>query len=641
MRRSGKQRKAELQHKRAVKRGDAPPDPKPTGNAKRRRRRPPPMAGHTQQTRDISDLAAQSARKLQSAFLRLDPQFLQLTKQLASEIPLVRPLPVTASQLAPDDIPLTNSADGLEELTVPKRPKWRYDMTKVEVEANEEGLFRRWLAKTDSAVHAWHAAPASHNDASQEVVAHMPRAPSHFERNLEVWRQLWRVTEISEIMLCLLDSRCPLVHLPPSLATYLASQNSKYILVLTKVDIAGPVCVAAWISYLESQHPGVRIIQVESYTEQATAQGHAISRAHIPFPFREHLIHALREAHNELLEPPERVRADPSKKSRWRPSVKRSVDWEAVLRASGDKVGLTVGGATAPQPTDGEGNNDGGETPSEPEFLTIGLIGQPNVGKSSLLNALFGASKVRASRTPGKTKHYQTLFWTPDVRLVDCPGLVLPAYVEMDMQVLCGTLPISRVSAIPYCVHQIAQRMPLERMFNLTHPSFTESDTVDKRTWRAGMKASNRRPRSSVWTATDIMTAYALAKGWVTAKAGRPDVNRAGNAILRIVAEGRIPWAFWPPDVKNPNEEDNGAGIWRSKQSQEHELDIMSFDDSGSDLGTNEGEGSEEDSDSSAENGSHGSRAELDDESDGEENPEENAPIIGSSSRFSALSIDE
>ena len=28
----------------------------------------------------------------------------------------------------------------------------------------------------------------------------------------------------------------------------------------------------------------------------------------------------------------------------------------------------------------------------------------------------------------------------------------------------------------------------------------------------------------------DVLVAYANQKGWMTAKAGRPDVNRAGNA---------------------------------------------------------------------------------------------------------------
>ena len=102
------------------------------------------------------------------------------------------------------------------------------------------------------------------------------------------------------------------------------------------------------------------------------------------------------------------------------------------------------------------------------------------------------------------------------------------------MQVLCGILPISRVSAVPSCIYYAAQLLPLERIFNLVHPSTKLAPVEDKRTWRDGRKAdaegSNGNLTPHVWTAMDILTAYAHAKGWVTAKAGRPDVHRAGNA---------------------------------------------------------------------------------------------------------------
>lgn len=58
-----------------------------------------------------------------------------------------------------------------------------------------------------------------------------------------------------------------------------------------------------------------------------------------------------------------------------------------------------------------------------------------------------------------------------------------------------------------------------------------ETPAEDKRTWRDGMKPrdSVKSPDRLNWTAMDILTAYADAKGWVTAQAGRPDVHRAGN----------------------------------------------------------------------------------------------------------------
>lgn len=47
----------------------------------------------------------------------------------------------------------------------------------------------------------------------------------------------------------------------------------------------------------------------------------------------------------------------------------------------------------------------------------------------------------------------------------------------------------------------------------------------------------------------------------VTAKAGRPDTNRAGNEILRMIAEGRIPWRFLSQDVK-ASTIDSVNGVW-------------------------------------------------------------------------------
>lgn len=68
-------------------------------------------------------------------------------------------------------------------------------------------------------------------------------------------------------------------------------------------------------------------------------------------------------------------------------------------------------------------------------YITLGFTGYPNVGKSSVLNSIVGHKVVSVSRTPGHTKHFQTINLTPTVRLCDCPGLVFPSYVERPLQV--------------------------------------------------------------------------------------------------------------------------------------------------------------------------------------------------------------
>lgn len=56
--------------------------------------------------------------------------------------------------------------------------------------------------------------------------------------------------------------------------------------------------------------------------------------------------------------------------------------------------------------------------PPQPE---VALLGRSNVGKSSLLNALFGRRLAKVSRTPGRTAHIN-VFRLPALYLLDLPG---------------------------------------------------------------------------------------------------------------------------------------------------------------------------------------------------------------------------
>merc|ERR1711936_184458 len=94
-------------------------------------------------------------------------------------------------------------------------------------------------------------------------------------------------------------------------------------------------------------------------------------------------------------------------------------------------------------------------------IITLGMIGAPNVGKSSLINSLIGKRVVSVSKTPGHTKHFQTIFITKFVVLCDCPGLVFPSLVPRELQVLLGSYPISQVREPMSIVQYIAERVDL------------------------------------------------------------------------------------------------------------------------------------------------------------------------------------
>ncbi len=62
---------------------------------------------------------------------------------------------------------------------------------------------------------------------------------------------------------------------------------------------------------------------------------------------------------------------------------------------------------------------------SEKRLIRVGVIGYPNVGKSSLINMLRGRRSARVSATPGETKGIQWLKIKENILMYDTPGVVI------------------------------------------------------------------------------------------------------------------------------------------------------------------------------------------------------------------------
>lgn len=189
-----------------------------------------------------------------------------------------------------------------------------------------------------------------------------------------------------------------------------------------------------------------------------------------------------------------------------------------------------------------------GEDSMRENMITIGVLGHPNAGKSSMINGVFRKKVVSTSRTPGHTKHLQTIFLSESVRLCDCPGLVFPGNAPRELQILAGMYPIAQVREPYAAIKYLAERVPLVDILKL-----------DKEI--TGLEEDHDEPgyvSETGWTAWKICEAWALRRGFRTAKAARLDVFRAANNILRLALDGRIVLATVPEGYV-PNANDSAA----------------------------------------------------------------------------------
>lgn len=177
---SHKKKRKQLLTKRALKRGEEVPDYVKTNGTV------PLDRSHRQRS------VAQDVLELRSRFIAIPHDYAIRTRDAAWADVLTRPIP---DSLATFPLDLVDNPAG-KGLSVPSRPPFEFGQTKREVEANEEDVYRKWLANARDTVESWMEGDDEDEDEddeydrrSEEKTTEL-RSPSSFETNLEVWRQL-------------------------------------------------------------------------------------------------------------------------------------------------------------------------------------------------------------------------------------------------------------------------------------------------------------------------------------------------------------------------------------------------------------------------------------------------------------------
>jgi len=257
-----------------------------------------------------------TAEAEESSFSKLTSHQLEQFNLSAHYSILKRPIP--SSKAVFDQIDLrtsTTSSIHIQEqeesigLSLPKKPRWKNVADTKALHANEKEVFKQWLISTDQKLYKAFSAttnslkstdstsssdpipnqtgfqvlPSLETDPSQAII------PTLYERNLEVFRQLWRVVERSDVVCVLLDIRCPPLHLPFSLQEYLLRfAKLKTILILTKCDLVNEGIVKSWKDWLQNKYPNWKVVVTESYVRKEKLEGQGelfIWRAKMVFEF--------------------------------------------------------------------------------------------------------------------------------------------------------------------------------------------------------------------------------------------------------------------------------------------------------------------------------------------------------------------
>uniref|UniRef100_A0A8C1L0M2 Large subunit GTPase 1 homolog n=1 Tax=Cyprinus carpio TaxID=7962 RepID=A0A8C1L0M2_CYPCA len=408
--------------------------------------------------------------------------------------------------------------DNKQFLRIPRRPPWDESTSPEVLQQNERDSFLTWrreLARLEE---------------EQKLIL------TPFERNLDFWRQLWRVIERSDVVVQIVDARNPLLFRCPDLEKYVkeVTVHKVNMLLLNKADLLTREQRRAWARYFQKE--GIRAVFWSALAEaQRLEAEEKVIYGSTHYFFEENCVHY------SVSFPCLVVKGEELKDEEDQSDTEQETEWQTCSEESGDEDHAQE----KPESTAVSSFYNSSRLFRKNELLemfksvhsgptykdgqiTVGLVGYPNVGKSSTINTILRNKKVSVSATPGHTKHFQTLFVDPGLCLCDCPGLVMPSFVSTKAEMICsGILPIDQmrdhVPTIP--------RTVLEGTYGINIIRPREDEDPD-------------RPP----THEELLMAYGYMRGFMTAH-GQPDQSRSARYILKDYVNGKLLYCHPPPHI--------------------------------------------------------------------------------------------
>ena len=361
-------------------------------------------------------------------------------------------------------------------LSIPKKPKYKKGMKKEEFIRMEKESFLAWRKAL-----------------AEEEMKNINKAITPYEKNIEVWKQLWMTVEKSQILFQIVDGRNPLYYRCPDLENYIkeVDKNKEIILIINKADLMNDDVRKSWSEYFKERN--IKYLFFSAVNEiEKMEKGDNISQVE---------------------------KVDQS-------------DYRIFTRIDLVQFIKEIGETIPKEEKQISNNNKNANTNNS--TLMVGFIGYPNVGKSSIINVLLKTKKAAVANIPGRTKHYQTLFLPEEpnlnilpkaICLVDCPGLIFPSFTTSKADMLVnGIYPIDTLSDIYNPIQIIINLIPkkiLADFYKIILPD--------------------------IYSAKQFLQIIAKKRGFYTGN-GLPEEAKTAKLVLRDYTSGKLLYCHLRPD---------------------------------------------------------------------------------------------